>query len=65
MPLMVVLHGCTQTADSVRQLTRFDQLAEAKGFIVVSPSSRGRPTSRRAGTSFWTGICIAGAVSRR
>jgi poly(hydroxyalkanoate) depolymerase family esterase len=37
MPLLVVLHGCTQTADVMRQLTRFDQLAEAKGFIVVFP----------------------------
>jgi poly(hydroxyalkanoate) depolymerase family esterase len=37
MPLVVVLHGCTQSADVIRQLTRFDQLAEAKGFIVVFP----------------------------
>jgi poly(hydroxyalkanoate) depolymerase family esterase len=37
MPLIVVLHGCTQTADSIRQLTRYDQLAEAKGFIAVFP----------------------------
>jgi poly(hydroxyalkanoate) depolymerase family esterase len=37
MPLVVVLHGCTQSADVIRQATRFDQLAEAKGFIVVFP----------------------------
>ncbi len=37
MPLVVVLHGCTQNGDVMRQLTRFDQLAEAKGFIVVFP----------------------------
>jgi poly(hydroxyalkanoate) depolymerase family esterase len=37
MPLVVVLHGCTQSADIMRQLTRFDQLAEAKGFIAVFP----------------------------
>jgi poly(hydroxyalkanoate) depolymerase family esterase len=37
MPLVVVLHGCTQSADVIRQLTRFDQLAEAKGFIAVFP----------------------------
>jgi poly(hydroxyalkanoate) depolymerase family esterase len=37
VPLVVVLHGCTQNADVMRQLTRFDQLAEAKGFIVVFP----------------------------
>jgi poly(hydroxyalkanoate) depolymerase family esterase len=37
VPLVVALHGCTQTADVFRQLTRWDTLAEAKGFIVVFP----------------------------
>ena len=37
VPLVVALHGCTQTADGFRQLTRWDTLAEAKGFIVVFP----------------------------
>jgi len=37
MPLVVALHGCTQTADQFRLLTRWDALAEAKGFIVVFP----------------------------
>jgi poly(hydroxyalkanoate) depolymerase family esterase len=37
MPLVVALHGCTQTADSFRVLTRWDTVAEAKGFIVVFP----------------------------
>jgi poly(hydroxyalkanoate) depolymerase family esterase len=36
-PLVVALHGCTQTADSFRQLTGWDKLAEQKGFIVVFP----------------------------
>jgi poly(hydroxyalkanoate) depolymerase family esterase len=36
-PLVVALHGCTQTADTFRQLTRWDQLAQQKGFIVVFP----------------------------
>ena len=46
MPLVVVLHGCTQDGDVMRQLTRFDQLAEAKGFIAVFPeqSSAGNST---------------------
>jgi poly(hydroxyalkanoate) depolymerase family esterase len=35
--LVVALHGCTQTADQFRQLTRFNRLAEAKKFIVVYP----------------------------
>ncbi|MEA2306499.1 MAG: hypothetical protein QOH43_3779 [Solirubrobacteraceae bacterium] len=37
MPLVVALHGCTESADQFRQLTRWDQVAEAKGFIVVFP----------------------------
>jgi poly(hydroxyalkanoate) depolymerase family esterase len=37
VPLVVVLHGCGQSPDVIRQLTRFDALAEAKGFIAVFP----------------------------
>jgi poly(hydroxyalkanoate) depolymerase family esterase len=37
VPLIVALHGCTQKADKLRELTRFDQLAEAKNLIVVFP----------------------------
>jgi poly(hydroxyalkanoate) depolymerase family esterase len=37
MPLVVALHGCTPSAGMFRQLTRWDALAEAKGFIVVFP----------------------------
>lgn len=37
MPLVVALHGCTETADVFRQLTRWDQLAQQNGFIVLFP----------------------------
>jgi poly(hydroxyalkanoate) depolymerase family esterase len=37
MPLVVVLHGCTESADDIRSLTQFDKLAEANKFIVVYP----------------------------
>jgi poly(hydroxyalkanoate) depolymerase family esterase len=37
MPLVVALHGCTQSADIFRQLTGWDKLAEAQGFIVLFP----------------------------
>jgi poly(hydroxyalkanoate) depolymerase family esterase len=37
MPLVVALHGCTQTADDFQQLTGWDAEAEAKGFIVLYP----------------------------
>jgi poly(hydroxyalkanoate) depolymerase family esterase len=37
VPLVVVLHGCTESADAIRSLTQFDKLAEANNFIVVYP----------------------------
>jgi poly(3-hydroxybutyrate) depolymerase len=36
-PLVVALHGCTENADVYRQLSGWDALAEAKGFIVLFP----------------------------
>jgi poly(hydroxyalkanoate) depolymerase family esterase len=40
VPLVVALHGCTETGDVFRTLTRFDDLAAAKGFIVVFPDQK-------------------------
>jgi poly(hydroxyalkanoate) depolymerase family esterase len=37
MPLVVALHGCTETADVYRQLSGWDTEAESKGFIVLFP----------------------------
>jgi poly(hydroxyalkanoate) depolymerase family esterase len=37
LPLVVVLHGCTQNAQVMEALTRFSELAEARHFIVVYP----------------------------
>ena len=37
MPLVVALHGCTETADVYRQLSGWDAEAESKGFIVLFP----------------------------
>jgi poly(hydroxyalkanoate) depolymerase family esterase len=37
VPLVVALHGCTQTADVYRMLTQMDNLAEARKFIAVYP----------------------------
>jgi poly(hydroxyalkanoate) depolymerase family esterase len=36
-PLLVALHGCLETADSFRRLTRLDEVAQADGFVVVFP----------------------------
>jgi poly(hydroxyalkanoate) depolymerase family esterase len=47
VPLVVALHGCTETADVYRQLSGWDTLGEAKGFIVVFPEqSTGRNWGR-------------------
>jgi polyhydroxybutyrate depolymerase len=37
MPLMLVLHGLTQTGPGVMNITQFNQLAEQHGFVVVYP----------------------------
>lgn len=37
IPLVVVLHGCTQTAADVEAGTRFSSVAESRGFAVVYP----------------------------
>jgi len=37
VPLIVALHGCTQSADVFRQQTQLDALAESKNFIVIFP----------------------------
>lgn len=35
--LMVVLHGCTQTADDIARGTQMDRVGESKGFLVLYP----------------------------
>lgn len=40
MPLIVLLHGCKQTASSFAQGTRMNRLAQAHGFVFAIPNSR-------------------------
>jgi poly(hydroxyalkanoate) depolymerase family esterase len=49
MPLVVALHGCTETADVYRQLSGWDTEAESKGFIVLFPQQ----SSSRNSYSCW------------
>lgn len=34
-PLVVALHGFTETADSMREITHLDEIADARGFVVA------------------------------
>jgi poly(hydroxyalkanoate) depolymerase family esterase len=47
LPLVVMLHGCSQTAAQFSQGTRFNQLAEEKSFAVVYPQQSLRSHAAR------------------
>ncbi|WP_170235655.1 extracellular catalytic domain type 1 short-chain-length polyhydroxyalkanoate depolymerase [Verticiella sediminum] len=49
MPLLVMLHGCKQTAEDFAQGTRMNQLADKQGFAVLYPQ---QSTTRNA-TRCW------------
>ncbi len=38
-PLVVVLHGCLQDAAAIARITRFDELADREGFVVLYPQT--------------------------
>ena len=61
LPLVVVLHGCTQTADVIRQQTKFDALAESQGFITVYPEQPSSANSEQCWNWFQTADMSRGA----
>ncbi len=57
VPLVVFLHGCNQTADDVAVGTRFSELADREGFVVLYPDQRrtsvGAPVEEGNATGCW------------
>jgi poly(hydroxyalkanoate) depolymerase family esterase len=47
LPLVVMLHGCTQDADDFARGTRMNALARAQGFLVLYPSQSQRTNAQR------------------
>lgn len=58
-PLVFVFHPFGQPAEFMRQLTRFDALAEEEGFIVVFPEGTSELTPWNVGE----GVCGLGAIA--
>lgn len=46
-PLLVVLHGCTQTADSLAAATSLNDVADRYGFVTAYPEQPSRRNARR------------------
>ena len=60
-PLVVALHGCTQTADQFRLLTRWDVQADAHGFIVLLPQQDSSANNFKCWNFFQDGSMHRGA----
>lgn len=53
LPLLVLLHGCEQSAAEIRKATRIKALADREGFIVLTPETGPTPLNPRGCWMFW------------
>jgi polyhydroxybutyrate depolymerase len=61
VPLVMVLHGATQSPESAERMSRMSELADTNDFIAVYPSGTGRDQAARVPT--WNaGACCAYAM---
>ncbi|MGB2623960.1 MAG: PHB depolymerase family esterase [Candidatus Acidiferrum sp.] len=61
VPLVMVLHGATQSPESAERMSRMSELADKNDFIAVYPSGTGRDAAARVPT--WNaGACCAYAM---
>ncbi|HKP62319.1 MAG TPA: PHB depolymerase family esterase [Polyangiales bacterium] len=58
VPLVFVAHGFTMSGGVMQQLTKFDAVADANGFVVVYPDGDGGATPWNVGT----GACAPGSL---
>ena len=50
MPLVMMIHGCRETAEEFEQGTRMNAIAAREGFALLYPIRPPSPTSAAAGT---------------
>ena len=55
LPLVVMLHGCTQDPDDFAAGTRMNELAQAEGFFVLYPAQAARSNSHKCWNWFSPG----------